>query len=209
MALRLLSSSCLLTAAVSGLISAQLLRADDVLAKPYASVMASSTALALSRRQEVGTGSDSSTDGIELMPDGTLNLTAWDADTDAACVSMLRSLPRSSSPSGNCICYNLPALDATNGVFEAELRLYRVSEPRGQFEGINQSDIKVSVAYHGASASSVSEDSLKGSGMVGNVSEISARSELVVRADADPELLQAYMLVGQIDKSEMSDNMSM
>jgi hypothetical protein len=189
--------------------SAELLRADDVLSKPYVSVMASSTALALSRRQEVGTGSDSSTDGIQLMPDGTLNLTAWDADTDTACVSMLQSLQRSSNPSGNCICYNLPALDATNGVFEAELRVYRISEPRGSFAGINQSDIKVNVAYHGASASSVSAESLKGSGMVGNVSQISARSQLITRDGSNPELLQAYMLVGQIDKSEMSDNMSM
>lgn len=207
MALRLLSSSCLVTAVLSSLMTADVLRADDVLSRPYASIMASSAARALDRRQDTGT--ESNPEDLQLQPDGTLNLTAWDAATEAACVSTLRTLRRSSNPSGNCICYNLPALDATNGVFEAELRLYRISEPRGQFAGIDPSQIKVSVAYNGASASAVKPTELKGSGMVGNVTRIVGRAELDTREDHNPELLQAYMLVGQIDRSEMSDNMSM
>ncbi len=187
--------------------AADVLRADDVLSRPYTSIMASSAARALERRQDAGTGG--SIENLQLQPDGTLNLTAWDAATETACVSTLQSLQRSSNPSGNCICYNLPALDANNGVFEAELRLYRISEPRGQFAGIDPSAIKVSVAYNGASASAVKPTELKGSGMVGNVSRIVNRAELDTRQDNNPELLQAYMLVGQIDKSKMSDNMSM
>ncbi len=182
-----------------------LVRADDVLSTPYASLVAAGASLASSdsilRRQQA--------DGIQLQPDGALNLTAWDQDTNNACISTLRSLQRASNPSGNCICYNLPSLDAKSGVFEAELRLYKVAEPRGSWTGIKPTDIKVSVSYNGASASPVKPDALTGKGMQGVMSSVARRSVLEGREDHNPELLQAYMLVGQIDEKEMSDQMSM
>lgn len=189
-----------------------LLRADDVLSTPYASLESSESLLSKSilfRRQApddnttvVAPGDN---DGIQLQPDGTLNLTAWDQDTNEACIAALRAITRSSNPSGNCICYNLPSLDADSGVFEAELRLYKVSDPRGSWAGIKPTDIKVSVSYKGASASPVKADTLKGAGMTGNMSSV-ARRDI---EEHNPELLQSYMLVGQIDEKEMEENMSM
>ncbi|OAA69688.1 hypothetical protein ISF_02958 [Cordyceps fumosorosea ARSEF 2679] len=190
--------------ATASLADAFLVRAEDVLSTPYVSLLSAEAARApaLLRRQS------NTTDGIQLRPDGALNLTAWDTETDAACVAALRAIQRPSNPSGNCICYNLPSLDTASGVFEAELRLYKVSEPRGPWTGIQPAAIKVSVAYNGASASPVTPDALKGQGMTGAAPK-QRRGDLESREDHNPQLLQAYMLVGQIDQKEMSDSMSM
>ena len=187
-----------------------LVRAEDVLSTPYSALVSAEalTAKSLLRRQQQADAGNR-TDGIQLQPDGALNLTAWDQDTNNACISTLRSITRASNPSGNCICYNLPSLDAKSGVFEAELRLYKVSDPRGSWTGIKPSDVKVSVSYNGASASPVKADAMTGKGMQGGMSSVVRRSSLEGREDHNPELLQAYMLVGQIDEKQMSEQMSM
>lgn len=214
-----LLASCLLAQAASASASISpantlFVRANDVLITPYSALVSAESMMSQSllRRQqaEVANGSAAdSKDGIQLQPDGTLNLTAWDRATDSACVAALRAIQRPSNPSGNCICYNLPSLDAESGVFEAELRLYKVSDPRGSWAGVRPTDIKVSVSYTGASASAVKADALTGAGMQGNMSSIARRGELEGREAHNPELLQAYMLVGQIDEKEMSEQMSM
>ncbi|TQV94136.1 hypothetical protein V2A60_002803 [Cordyceps javanica] len=204
-----------------------LVRAEDVLSTPYVSLVAaaehqaaaaaaaaSSQALVRRQQQQNQPGGDNNNatrppDGIQLQPDGSLNLTAWNQETNNACVDALRSIQRASNPSGNCICYNLPSLDAKSGVFEAEMRLYKVSEPRGSWTGIKPSDINVSVSYTGASASPVKPETLSAKGMKGAMSSVIRRLGLQAREDHNPELLQVYMLVGQIDKKEMSDQMSM
>ncbi|KAM3555047.1 hypothetical protein ARSEF4850_006178 [Beauveria asiatica] len=222
-----LMAGCLLarTASASLALAADsiLVRAQDVLSTPYLSLTPKP---ALRRRQQqqqqqqpqAGDASSSNNnnattrnDGIQLQPDGSLNLTAWNQDTDAACVDALRAITRATNPSGNCICYNLPSLDARTGVFEAELRLYKVSEPRDSWAGIPPAGIKVSVSYSGASASPVRPAALTGKGMQGAESAVprSDGGRLESREEHNPQLLRAYMLVGQVDKKEMLDQMSM
>ena len=188
------------------------LRADDVLSLPYVSHLPPSSLLV--RRQDVEINSNTGMDGmagmtanqsVQLNPNGTLNVTAWDMATNAACAMALRPLTRSSNPSGNCICYNLPSLDSATGVFEADLRLYRISEPRESFAGVASSDISVGVEYRGASVSAVPMSQIMGMGMVENRTKVMTR-----RAETrEPQLLQTYMFVGQIDKEQMQKNMSM
>ncbi|OAQ96870.1 hypothetical protein LLEC1_07264 [Akanthomyces lecanii] len=167
----LLASYLLASTASASLVLADtfLIRADDVLSTPYSALVSAETltAKSLLRRQQQQQQADAAsnrTDGIQLQPNGALNLTAWDRDTNNACVGALRAVTRASNPSGNCICYNLPSLDARTGVFEAELRLYKVSDPRGSWTGIKPSDVKVSVSYHGASASPVKSEATTGKG---------------------------------------------
>ncbi|OAA38181.1 hypothetical protein BBO_07190 [Beauveria brongniartii RCEF 3172] len=202
-----------------------LVRAEDVLSTPYLSLTPKPVLRRRKQQPQAGDASDNNNnnnnnnnnattrnDGIQLQPDGSLNLTAWNQDTDAACVDALRAITRATNPSGNCICYNLPSLDARTGVFEAELRLYKVSEPRDSWAGIAPAGIKVSVSYSGASASPVRPAALTGKGMQGGAKSVVPRSDggrLESREDHNPQLLQAYMLVGQIDKKEMLDQMSM
>jgi len=203
-----------------------LLRADDVLSLPYEShppsVLLRRTLLSQDASTSVTTASDNNTtDGgnnnsnSDVLTVRAINATAWDAVTDAACVDALAALTRSTNPSGNCLCYNLPSLDTATGVFEADLRLYRISAPRDAFAA--PTDISVGVSYSGASVSPVNADELMGLGAVANRTRlvIAPRAEHEGRAAAaaangdGPKLLRKYLFVGQIDKARMEQNMSM
>ena len=172
----------------------------DVLRTPYSDIIAEATMLV--RRQD---GTSKASEAVQLNPNGTLNMPTWDATTDAACVKALTQINQSTNPSGNCVCYNLPVLDDSTGVFEADLRLYRVSAPRDAFASVKQEDVRVSVEYNGASVSTLS-----GNGTSASKSAGKRAAGLSIRADtSNPKLLQTYMFVGQVDKSRLKENMSM
>jgi len=140
-----------------------------------------------------------------------LNLTAWNQQTSAACSAALSRLDVASNPSGTCICYNLPSLDTVTGVFEADLRLFKISEPTGDFAGIPPQNIEVGLSYAGASVSPVSATRMSTRDVLGalvQVEEEEARTPLT-SVLANLELLQAYLFVGQIDKSKMVADMTM
>lgn len=137
----------------------------------------------LQRRQTATTG------------DTSQNMTQWNTDTSAACMSALSSLMAASNPSGTAVCYNLFSLDTNAGTFMADLRLFQVSVPFGDFEGIPPADISVGLQYNGASVSPVSQG-------------VQAR-DVAKRQSSTPTLLQTYMFVGQIDKAQMAQPMTM
>jgi hypothetical protein len=127
------------------------------------------------------------------------NMEAWDADTSAACMEALSQLSVASNPSGTAVCYNLPSLDTRAGSFMADLRLFQISPPTGDFLGIAPRDISVNVQYNGASVSPLSQ-------------EIEARSvdeSLVKRQSSSPTLLQTYMFVGMLDQSMMANTLTL
>jgi hypothetical protein len=140
---------------------------------------------------------------VILNTDGTINMTAWDAQANEACSSALSHLPEASNPSGTCVCYNLAALNNVTGTFKADLRLYQLSEPRGQFGGIPPEKIQVGLSYKGASVSPVSAQTASG--------EVGAAAVSPRQADisANLKLLQSYLFVGQIDQTEMSAPLTM
>ncbi|CRK32165.1 hypothetical protein HYQ45_002717 [Verticillium longisporum] len=166
-------------------------RASDVLELHYSDV----ADRYLSKRQEVKPDSQV----VALNPDGTMDMEAWEEETTSACRDALAHLNAASNPSGTGICYNLPALDPTSGVFEADLRLFKVSEPSGHFQGIPPESIEVGVSFAGASVSPVEASRI--SGAVG-------QQRKAKRADA-MDLLQSYMFVGQINPSNMQEKMTM
>jgi hypothetical protein len=150
------------------------------------------------------------TSDVILNPDGTLNMTAWDAETSAVCMEALSHLDIASNPSGTCICYNLPSLDTSTGVFEADLRLFKISEPTGQFAGIPPQNIQVGLSYTGASVSPVSASRIQSTQRVTS-RELAMEEDLhqLAKRNATPTLLQAYLFVGQIDRTKMSNDMTM
>lgn len=201
-------STFLRAAFLIGTASSTMLRADDVLHRPYMSLAVSSSPEELERRADMA-AMNSTADGVAVNPDGTLDIKAWDEMTGKACVESLSHLSHSSNPTGNCICYNLPALDAKNGTFEAEIRLYHISEARDKWATVPEADIKVSVSYRGASVSTVKKNVGSGPDM-SSKSSTSTRRTLTARDDANgPKLLQSYMLVGRIDPAKLSENISM
>jgi len=57
---------------------------------------------------------------------------------------------KASNPAGLAVCYNVPYLDMTKGVFEAELRIYNISAPSGDFNGVTPAMMSVTLQYSGA-----------------------------------------------------------
>ncbi|KAF5715133.1 hypothetical protein FMUND_7046 [Fusarium mundagurra] len=172
--------------------------ADDVLHRPYVSLL--STPLA--ERDGNATVEQLPAGDVPLTKDGSLNMTAWNMETNAACRSALGGLHKSTNPSGTCVCYNLPSLDVKTGVFEADVRLYQVSQPRGSFAAVAPEDINVGISYKGASVMPIQPADVNGTGLTGGKPGMGKREEGM-------PLLQSYMLVGKIDADKMTDNMTM
>ncbi|KAL2173760.1 uncharacterized protein P884DRAFT_272978 [Thermothelomyces heterothallicus CBS 202.75] len=127
-----------------------------------------------------------------LNADGSLNMEEWNNMVDKACQDALRNVKVPTNPSGTCVCYNLPLLNNQTGAFEADLRLYQLGEPTGDFQGVPQKNIEVELSYNGASVTPVNPQG-------GN--SLKARQE---GEDGEIRMLQSYMFVGQIDKDKMS-----
>jgi len=135
---------------------------------------------------------DAVTAEFTLVENAPSNLTQWGEVTNEACIAALAKLDVSTNPSGTCVCYNLPALDTNTGVFEADLRLYKISDARDQFSGIAPENIAVGLTYSGASVSQETTSAGLNTRTVGGL-----------RKRSDPQLLQTYMFVGQIDQAQM------
>ena len=140
---------------------------------------------------------------VVLNQDGTINMTAWDEEATTACNNALSALPQASNPSGTCVCYNLPALNNATGTFEADLRLYQLSEPTDQFTGIPPQNIQVGLAYHGASVSPVSANTAAKKVIT------PVKRQASTTTNQNLKLLQTYLFVGEIDKDRMSQSMTM
>jgi hypothetical protein len=132
-------------------------------------------------------------------PDGSIDIQAWNDAANKACQDALRSLQVASNPSGACVCYNLPAMDNTTGIFEADLRLFQLSEPRDQFLGIPPEKIEVELTYNGATVSEVKQ---------GPVTNLKARQEQQDAPREDLRMLRSYLFVGQVDKDRMNPEMT-
>ncbi|KAL2076089.1 hypothetical protein VTL71DRAFT_1032 [Oculimacula yallundae] len=139
-----------------------------------------------------------------------MNATQWNAQTVALCTAQLEALKGvASNPSGMAVCYNLPALDNSTGVFMADLRLYMIAAPTGAFTDIASTNVQVGLAYNGATVSAVNSSTL--TKRADETSLISwPRSELVEaqkRAIMIPMLVQSYAFVGQVNKELLVANM--
>lgn len=176
-----------------------ILRAEDVLSRPYASILAQPELYA---RQANSPDNEANNDTETLNEDGSLNMTSFTLSTNAACSAALSSMSRASNPSGMSICFNLPSMDTRSGVFEADLRLYQVSEPRDAWTDVKVTDVDVNVGFGNAMVRNVTEEDVRGVGMVGDLGKRQDNGN-------GPELLQKYMLVGQINEQDMQPNLSM
>lgn len=174
------------------------LSAPDVLTRRYVDV---TTGHHLVRRQRPEFEST-----VTLDQNGTIDMEEWDQQTEEACQKSLKRLMIASNPSGVCICYNLPSLDTSSGVFEADLRVYRFNDPSGDFAGIAPEDIEVALMYDGASVSPVDPEDMPSLN-----SGRGKRQEVDGGGDGAPDLplLQQYSLVGEIDNDRLTDDITM
>lgn len=57
---------------------------------------------------------------------------------------------KASNPSGIAVCYNVPFLDNSTGIFQAELRMYNVSAPIDPWQSVTAADVSMTLSYLGA-----------------------------------------------------------
>ncbi|KAG5950540.1 hypothetical protein E4U53_004886 [Claviceps sorghi] len=184
------------------------LRTDDVLNTPYSALFntndtSPSTPVQTLRSIAIDATANAA---VSTTANETLDIAAWNAATDKACTDALSVLSRSSNPSGNCVCYNLPSLDIKTGVFEADLRLYRVSDPRDNFTSVSPESVRVGLQYNGASVSPLSEEELRSMGLVESQTLRQNRRQ---DTTGSPRLVQTYLFVGQIDAAKLAQNMTL
>jgi hypothetical protein len=147
--------------------------------------------------------------GLRRRQAAAINVTEWDAQTEAACTTALSALNgNASNPSGVAACYNLPSLNYTTGVFEADLRLFVISAPVDDFSDIPAQDVTVDIAYSGASVSPVNSSSLRKRSETSLFSWPRGLDGRLKRA-AVPVMMQSYNFVGQINADLMATDMDM
>lgn len=134
---------------------------------------------------------------VQLSQNGTDGMESWNAEVDAACQAVLAKLKKATNPTGTCTCYNLPAMNNQTGAFEADLRLYQLSTPTGDFESIPADHVQVALSYKGASVSPVSATAAQ---------KPSMRHD---NTEGKPILLQTYLFVGQVDADKLQDAANM
>jgi hypothetical protein len=107
-------------------------------------------------------------------------------------MSTLQALNGSaSSASGMAVCYNIAFLNNVTGVFQADLRLYRVAPATTEWANVKDADVNIDLSYSGASVSMASE----------NGPAPSSKRSLEGRAVSDltPTLVQGFNFVGKMN----------
>lgn len=138
----------------------------------------------------------------------------WNASTMAACTTalvMLRGL--ANSPTGMAMCYNLPFLDNSTGVFEADLRLFTIGPATGAFAGVAPADVSIDVRFAGAQVQPVPVTDLVARPQVAARGlplswPPSKRGLFAKRADQAPVMAQSFAFVGQINKELQNANLN-
>lgn len=111
---------------------------------------------------------------------------------------------QASNPSGIAVCYNLPFLDNTTGVFQAELRMYNVSAPIDPWVGVTAADVSMTLSYLGATVQNMQGNFAKRE-VVASISE----GKLVERQDINGMTqLKVLMYVGRINENLMGSAMT-
>lgn len=138
-----------------------------------------------------------------------MNMTQWNEQTSASCTAALEGLKGvSSNPSGMAVCYNLPSLDNTTGVFQADLKLYMIAAPTGAFANIASTNVQVGLSYNGATVSAVDASTMTRRDDVSLISwPRDEGHQLNGRAAMIPMLVQSYAFVGQVNKDLLTANM--
>lgn len=76
----------------------------------------------------------------------------WNNEAGQKCAEAVAKLNgKANNPSGLTACYNIPFLDDTKGMFEAEVRIFNVSVATGDFVGVNQGTMMLNLQYSNAS----------------------------------------------------------
>ena len=108
--------------------------------------------------------------------------------TAGACLGALSSITSVTDAAGMAACYNVLYLNNVTGVFEADLRLYQISQPAGSFTGVQATDVSVGLLYPKAAVSIMTNKAKRG-------------DQIERQSAGEMNELQQYSFIGQIDKT--------
>jgi hypothetical protein len=137
------------------------------------------------------TANPSATSDTGVDSGGNFDEAAFNATASGACLAPLSSLTSVVNPTGMAACYNIPFLDNSTGVFEADIRLYQINPPNGDFTGVQSTDLSLGVMIPQAT---LSNPRALGAGSSGN-SQFSG--------SGSTKLIEEFQHVGQINTNLM------
>ena len=136
-------------------------------------------------------------------PTSTLNITQWNENVLSSCTTQLQSLNGDAgNPSGIAACYNLPFWDNSTGIFHADLRLFVISQPTGEFAGISAQNVQADLAYASASVQSVENAALRR-----RDDSITSMTRGEMGRRQAPVLSQSYALYGKLNQEMLGKDM--
>ena len=96
-------------------------------------------------------GQDTPTSSAKSSPESgePFNEQSYNAFVSSACGDALGALKSVVNPAGLAACYNI-FLDEATGTFEADIRLYQVTMPTGDFTGISWRDFMLGMTISNA-----------------------------------------------------------
>lgn len=124
----------------------------------------------------------------------------WDKDTELACQNALSKVNMSSiSPSGMSTCYNIRYFDNSTGVFQSELRFYRMAPPAGNWTILDSSRMSIGITCKGAYLAQGDPGVRKRDGGERRALKVPRRTRSTRRSNiSSPQTLQVLQLVGKL-----------
>lgn len=133
-------------------LSAGALTAADMLQPPGPSLAPAEGWYGILRRN-VGGMLEKRSDGVtDDDAVAGLDLEKWTTETVQMCAAALNSTTTATNPAGVAACWNLPVVLRDSGVFVADLRIFRVAKPTGDWVNVNLSSYDVLIEYDGSAA---------------------------------------------------------
>lgn len=140
------------------------------------------------------------------------DLQKWEEETRTACMQTLSNLNgQASNPSGIAVCYNVPFLDNSTGIFQAELRMYNVSAPVDPWQSVTAADVSMTLSYLGATVQAMNTNTSNTKREVGDARASVRWSDgtLVERQTITTMTeLKTLMYVGKINSNLMGPAMT-
>lgn len=132
----------------------------------------------------------------------------WNKETEAACLDALSKM--SDTPpndSGMAACYNIRYFNKSTGTFQADLRLYRMALPTGDWASLNSPGMSIRLSCSGASLAVGDSKKAKRNGEMLSWPPIgrAARRAITLRRSPSPspQKLQDLTIVGKVHDDQM------
>ncbi|KAI9890981.1 MAG: hypothetical protein M1814_003482 [Vezdaea aestivalis] len=133
----------------------------------------------------------------------------WDSLTMRACTEALEPFRKAAAtPSGLAMCYNLPFLDNSTGVFQSELRIFRVTDPSGLWIAINESSVRLGLSFPDATIQASTVPGFASTAPK-NLVPLDDRAVALRKRREEASILHIFHFVGQLSKDVMERPMTL